>query len=309
MGGNGPKKSGGNPPAGSGAPNMRGSLQASGAPNMRDNLQASGAPNMRGSLQASGGDPRAGGGNRETRTENAGKPEDTLYDYPALLDAIRWDAAGLVPAVVQDAASREVLMLAYMNRESLAKTAETGETWFWSRSRGELWHKGATSGHVQKVRRIRYDCDADALLIEAEQAGAACHTGRKSCFYREVDAARGRSLFCEEREDPKAILDKLEALIAERDEQRPEGAYTTSLFEHGVDKILKKVGEEASEVIIAAKNRDRDELRYEAADLLYHLLVLLREQGMRLEEVLAELASRHLKTKGEYPSLAGKRQD
>lgn len=238
--------------------------------------------------------------------------ETRQYTAQELPDAIRWDSAGLVPAIVQDAASREVLMLAYMNRESLMKTLETGETWFWSRSRQSLWHKGATSGHVQKVRRLRYDCDADTLLIEADQTGAACHTGETSCFYREVADEKGRNLFAMENQqngDPKAILDKLEALIAERDEKRPEGAYTTYLFEHGVDKILKKVGEEASEVIIAAKNRSRDELRYEAADLLYHLLVLLREQGMKLDEVLEELASRHLKTKGEYPSLAGQRED
>lgn len=235
--------------------------------------------------------------------------EDRLYGRGELAEAIRWNEAGLVPAVVQDAATREVLMLAWMNREALTKTLETGETWFWSRSRGKLWHKGETSGNVQKVRRLRYDCDADALLIEAEPAGAACHTGRTSCFYRELDLAEGRSLFREEKEDPKAILDKLEALIADRDRTRPEGSYTAYLFEKGLDKILKKVGEEASEVIIAAKNRSQKELRYEAADLVYHLLVLLREQGMRLEEVLKELASRHLKKKGEYPSLAADRQD
>lgn len=233
--------------------------------------------------------------------------ETKRYSAAELAEAIRWDAAGLVPAIVQDAATREVLMLAYMNRESLARTLETGETWFWSRSRGALWHKGETSGHVQKVRQIRYDCDVDTLLIEADQTGAACHTGEKSCFYRAVDG--DQSVDGEAGTSPKAILDKLEALIAERDEERPEGAYTTYLFEHGVDKILKKVGEEASEVIIAAKNRDRHELRYEAADLLYHLLVLLREQGMKLDEVLEELASRHLKTKGEYPSLAGEGQN
>jgi phosphoribosyl-ATP pyrophosphohydrolase/phosphoribosyl-AMP cyclohydrolase len=240
--------------------------------------------------------------------------EEKLYGAEELAAAIRWNEAGLVPAIVQDAKTREVLMLAWMNREALARTLETGETWFWSRSRGKLWHKGETSGNVQKVRRLRYDCDADALLVEAAPAGAACHTGRTGCFYRELDMERGQSRFCEdlfheEKEDPKAILDKLEALIAERERKRPEGSYTTYLFEKGLDKILKKVGEEASEVLIAAKNRSRHELRYEAADLLYHLLVLLREQGMRLDEVLEELASRHLKTKGEYPSLAGNRQD
>lgn len=229
--------------------------------------------------------------------------EEKLYTLEELAGAIKWDAQGLVAAVVQETNSRDVLMVAYMNRDSLARTLETGQTWFWSRSRGELWNKGATSGYVQHVKRIRYDCDADALLLEVEQDGPACHTGRNNCFYREIDMAAGSSKFADDSAvDPQTILKTLETLIARRDVERPEGAYTTYLFEHGVDKILKKVGEEASEVIIAAKNRDPKELRYESADLIYHLMVLWREQGMKMEDVLSELAGRHLKKKGDYPS-------
>ncbi len=231
--------------------------------------------------------------------------EETLYTLEELAAAISWDDAGLVTTVVQDAESLEVLMVAYMNRESLAKTMESGQTWFWSRSRGELWNKGATSGHVQHVRAIRYDCDVDALLILVEQVGSACHTDRGSCFYRELNQKVGQSRLVEsDTANAQNILAKLEELIAQRDAERPEGAYTTYLFEHGVDKILKKIGEEAGEVIIAAKNRDPKELRYESADLIYHLLVLLREQGMSIADTLDELASRHLKRKSEYPSHA-----
>jgi phosphoribosyl-ATP pyrophosphohydrolase/phosphoribosyl-AMP cyclohydrolase len=239
--------------------------------------------------------------------------EETLYAVDDLLEAIGWDDAGLVTAVLQDATTREVLMVAYMNRESLSKTLSSGQTWFWSRSRGELWNKGATSGHVQHVRSVRYDCDADALLILVDQVGSACHTNRGTCFYRELDKETGKSSFVVDAASPaeqletatsQNILSMLEELIAQRDLERPEGAYTTYLFEHGVDKILKKIGEEAGEVIIAAKNRDPQELRYESADLIYHLLVLLREQGMSIADTLDELASRHLKKKSEYPSHA-----
>ncbi|WP_281890773.1 bifunctional phosphoribosyl-AMP cyclohydrolase/phosphoribosyl-ATP diphosphatase HisIE [Paenibacillus sp. YYML68] len=217
--------------------------------------------------------------------------------------AIRWDAHGLVPAIVQDAVSKEVLMLAYMNEESLGKTLESGQTWFWSRSRSELWHKGATSGHIQKVRSLKYDCDGDTLLVQVEQAGPACHTGQYSCFYNEPalgvwqDKAEGQQATAgaASGQDRFEILNKLEATIAQRDAERPEGAYTTYLFEKGVDKILKKVGEEAGEVIIAAKNRSREELRYEASDLLFHLLVLLREQQVPLDDIMQELDRRHNK--------------
>ncbi|WP_445593763.1 bifunctional phosphoribosyl-AMP cyclohydrolase/phosphoribosyl-ATP diphosphatase HisIE [Bacillus velezensis] len=198
-------------------------------------------------------------------------------------DELRFDEAGLIPAIVQDAASKEVLTLAYMNRESYEKTIETKETWFYSRSRQELWHKGATSGNTQKVKAIRYDCDQDALVVLAEPSGPACHKGSYSCFSSEKADAQDRF----------GILNELESVIAKRQAEMPDGAYTTYLFREGVDKILKKVGEEAAEVIIAAKNRDHEELKWEAADLLYHLLVLLREQSLPLDDVLDVLAKRH----------------
>jgi phosphoribosyl-AMP cyclohydrolase / phosphoribosyl-ATP pyrophosphohydrolase len=197
---------------------------------------------------------------------------------------VKFDEKGLVPAIIQDAATKEVLTLAYMNEESLAKTLETGETWFYSRSREELWHKGATSGNTQNVISINYDCDQDAVLIQVNPKGPACHTGAVSCFSERV--------FEGELADYQ-ILSSLEKVILERERERPEGAYTTYLFEKGVDKILKKVGEEAAEVIIAAKNRDHDELKWEAADLLYHLQVLLVEQGLPFKEVLKTLEERH----------------
>ncbi|WP_035295785.1 bifunctional phosphoribosyl-AMP cyclohydrolase/phosphoribosyl-ATP diphosphatase HisIE [Brevibacillus thermoruber] len=209
-------------------------------------------------------------------------------------EQLRFDENGLIPAIVQDAVSKEVLTLAYMNKASLAKSLETGETWFWSRSRQELWHKGATSGHTQRIVSMRYDCDGDALVVQVVPHGPACHTGSYTCFGGAIahggEAAEG----AEQAPVPDrfAILNELERLIASREAERPEGAYTTYLFEKGVDKILKKVGEEAAEVIIAAKNRSHDELRYEAADLIYHLLVLLREQKLPLDDVLAELRRR-----------------
>ncbi|WP_134683561.1 bifunctional phosphoribosyl-AMP cyclohydrolase/phosphoribosyl-ATP diphosphatase HisIE [Brevibacillus migulae] len=208
-------------------------------------------------------------------------------------EQLRFDEAGLIPAVVQDAVSKEVLTLAYMNRESLIKTLESGETWFWSRSRQELWHKGATSGHTQKVVSLAYDCDGDALVVQVVPNGPACHNGTYSCFVEKMTSPATEVDPSKELEDNRfAVLTELEALIAQREAERPEGSYTTYLFEKGVDKILKKVGEEASEVIIAAKNRSHDELRYETADLLFHLLVLLREQKLPLDDVLRELHSR-----------------
>ncbi|MFC0559346.1 bifunctional phosphoribosyl-AMP cyclohydrolase/phosphoribosyl-ATP diphosphatase HisIE [Halalkalibacter alkalisediminis] len=205
------------------------------------------------------------------------------------VEKITFDQNGLVPAIVQDAGSKEVLTLAYMNKESLEKSLETRETWFYSRSRQELWHKGATSGNTQQIIDMRYDCDADSLVVLVVPAGPACHKGEYTCF--------ADSLFAENivRTNPTrfAILDELEQVIAEREAEMPEGAYTTYLFEKGVDKILKKVGEEAGEVIIAAKNRDPEELKWEVADLLYHVLVLLREQKLPLDEVLAVLEERH----------------
>ncbi|MEH7383017.1 bifunctional phosphoribosyl-AMP cyclohydrolase/phosphoribosyl-ATP diphosphatase HisIE [Bacillus sp. JJ1533] len=200
---------------------------------------------------------------------------------------IKFDEKGLAPAIVQDAVSKEVLTLAYMNEESLRKSIDTRETWFYSRSRQELWHKGETSGNTQKIVDLKYDCDKDAILVLVEPAGPACHTGKYTCF--------NESLFGEEKvgtSDRFAILNELEKIIAEREAEMPEGAYTTYLFDKGVDKILKKVGEEASEVIIAAKNREHEELKWEAADLIYHLLVLLREQKLPLDDVLSVLQKR-----------------
>lgn len=192
---------------------------------------------------------------------------------------------GLIPVVVQDAKTERVLMLAYMNEAALEKTLTTGQTWFYSRSRRELWNKGATSGHFQQVKRIDYDCDGDALLVQVEQLGVACHTGASSCFYRMLagDESVGTANF----------LAELEEIIAERKITKPAGSYVAKLFEQGLDRILKKVGEEAGEVIIAAKNQDRAELIYESSDLFFHLLVLLAEKNVTLAEVLRELASRH----------------
>jgi phosphoribosyl-AMP cyclohydrolase / phosphoribosyl-ATP pyrophosphohydrolase len=205
------------------------------------------------------------------------------------LPDIKFDEKGLVPAIVQDAQSKEVLTLAYMNEESLKKSLEAGETWFYSRSRGELWHKGATSGNTQRIVEMRYDCDKDALLVLVEPKGPACHTGSYSCFSERMNG-KTESL----SNNRFAIINQLEQIIAEREAERPEGAYTTYLFEKGIDKMLKKVGEEAAEVIIAAKNRNHDELKWEVADLLYHLLVLLREQKLPLDAVLQVLTERHL---------------
>ncbi|WP_286229634.1 bifunctional phosphoribosyl-AMP cyclohydrolase/phosphoribosyl-ATP diphosphatase HisIE [Neobacillus mesonae] len=199
---------------------------------------------------------------------------------------IKFDEKGLLPAIIQDAETLEVLTLAYMNKESLEKTLETGETWFYSRSRQELWHKGETSGNTQTVVEMKYDCDKDALLVLVKPKGPACHTGAISCFSQEVTERKTRL-------GEYQILQSLETVIQQREKERPEGAYTTYLFEKGVDKILKKVGEESAEVIIAAKNRDPEELKWEAADLLYHLQVLLVEQGLPFKEVLKTLEERH----------------
>lgn len=202
------------------------------------------------------------------------------------IDELTFSKEGLIPAIVQDAFSKEVLTLAYMNKESLEKTIDTKQTWFYSRSRQELWHKGETSGNIQHVIDIRQDCDSDALVVLVDPKGPACHTGSYSCFSPQKEAGSMQAVSSE-------ILKELEQVIAKRFAERPEGAYTTYLFNEGIDKICKKVGEEAAEVIIASKNRDKDELKWESADLLYHLLVLLREQGLPFSEVLDTLASRH----------------
>lgn len=197
------------------------------------------------------------------------------------LDDVKFDERGLVPAIVQDAATREVLTLAYMNRESLAKTIETQETWFWSRSRQELWHKGETSGNTQRVVSLTLDCDADAILVLVDPAGPACHTGAISCFETGLKSTSIGS-----------VLDQLYLLIERRERERPPNSYTTYLFGEGLDKILKKLGEESAETIIAAKNEDQGRVVSEVADLIYHLLVLLVARGVSLEEISRELGQR-----------------
>jgi phosphoribosyl-ATP pyrophosphohydrolase/phosphoribosyl-AMP cyclohydrolase len=206
------------------------------------------------------------------------------------IDELKFDDRGLIPAIVQDARTRRVLTLAYMNAESLARTLETNETWFWSRSRATLWHKGETSGFTQRVLDVLVDCDGDALTVLVAPNGPACHTGAESCFHNEVQ--HDGSLEGGDVSNLGDVLNNLVALVESRKRERPEGSYTTYLFDEGLDKILKKVGEEAAETIIAAKNEDRSALANESADLLYHLLVLFVERGLSLEEVSAVLRSR-----------------
>ena len=196
---------------------------------------------------------------------------------------VRFDERGLVPAVVQDARTREVLTLAYMNEESLRRTLQEGETWFWSRSRSELWHKGATSGNTQRVVEVRADCDSDALVILVEPRGPACHTGARSCFGSEAGEVKANI---------GVALEEVFRVVSERRREMPEASYTTYLFEKGLNKILKKVGEESAETIIAAKDGDDGALKAETADLLYHLVVMLVERGLTLEDVGGELARR-----------------
>lgn len=200
------------------------------------------------------------------------------------ISKLKFDDKGLIPAIIQDYTNGQVLMLAYMNEQSLRKTMETGQTYFYSRSRDELWHKGETSGHFQNVKGMSYDCDADALLIKVEQMGAACHTGHRSCFFNTVIEQPDVG-----KED---VLAELYDVIVDRKNNPKEGSYTDYLFEKGIDKILKKVGEESAEVIIAAKNGVYDEVRWEVADLFYHVLVLLVQQGMTLDDIYAELKGR-----------------
>jgi len=202
---------------------------------------------------------------------------------------LQFEEQGLLPAIIQDFHTKKVLMLAYMNRESFEKTLETKKTWFYSRSRKKLWNKGETSGNFQLVKRISYDCDGDALLIEVIQLGHACHTGAESCFFNEIFQES------EEQIDDPLILHKVYERIQDRQSAPVEGSYTNYLFEKGIDKILKKVGEESSEVIIGAKNDNPDEIIYEVSDLLYHLLVLLVEKKIPLSNIWKELEKRYHK--------------
>lgn len=200
------------------------------------------------------------------------------------LSAIRYNEQGLVPAIAQDYLDGTVLMMAWMNRESLQKTLETGETWYWSRSRQELWHKGATSGHLQRVKGIRYDCDCDALLITIEQIGdIACHTGERSCFHN----CNGEKIA-----PPKDTLSSLFDVICERRDHPNEKSYTCQLFAGGDNKILKKIGEESAEVVMACKDNNKEEIAGEVADLFYHSLVALAYHNVSLRDVYKKLEDR-----------------
>ena len=218
-------------------------------------------------------------------------------------DGLLFGANGLIPAIAQDAESGEVLMLAYMNREALARTRETGFAHYYSRSRQRLWKKGEESGHVQRVREIRYDCDGDALLLAVEQTDAACHTGNRSCFYRRVTA--------ETLPAPApatadlGVLSEVYRVILQRKAHPVEGSYVASLLGKGEDQVLKKIAEEATEVLLASRDGDRGQVVYEMADLWFHTLVLLAQHGIRPAEIAGELARRAGKRKPEYAGGAG----
>lgn len=200
-----------------------------------------------------------------------------------IIEEIKFDDRGLVPAVVQDANTKKVLMFAYMNKESIRKTLEEKQVCYYSRSRKELWIKGATSGNTQKLQGFYYDCDKDSILLVVEQTGSACHTGEISCFFNEVIPAEN---------EETDILKELYSLLRERKRNPKEGSYTNYLFDKGLDKILKKVGEETSEVIIGAKNKNKEELVYEISDLVYHLLVLMVNENISIKDIKEELSQR-----------------
>ncbi|WP_025209220.1 bifunctional phosphoribosyl-AMP cyclohydrolase/phosphoribosyl-ATP diphosphatase HisIE [Hippea sp. KM1] len=218
-----------------------------------------------------------------------------------LTDILKFDKKGLIPVITVDFYNNQVLMLAYANKEAIEMSLKSGYAHYFSRSRGKLWMKGETSGHTQKIKQILFDCDEDTLLYRVEQKGAACHTNHRSCFYREFYRGEVREIEpviedfdgiiyrIEENDD---ILSKLYDLLKKRKEELPEGSYTANLFRGGTDKIAKKIGEEASEVIIALKNDSQSELVYEAADLIFHLLVGLAEKDVPPEAVLGELKRR-----------------
>ncbi|REB06461.1 bifunctional phosphoribosyl-AMP cyclohydrolase/phosphoribosyl-ATP diphosphatase HisIE [Sporosarcina sp. BI001-red] len=204
-------------------------------------------------------------------------------------NSIRYNSEGLVPAIIQDAKTGTVLMLGYMNEESFQKTIETGETWFYSRSRSKLWNKGETSGNRQIVKQVDIDCDQDTVLIQVDPVGPACHLGTESCFSR-VDS--------EDIRISRTIVQQVAKQIQTRKNNPQEGSYTTYLFREGIDKILKKVGEETTEVVIGAKNNDLNETANELADLTYHILVLMEELSLPIENVKAILKSRRLQEEG-----------
>ncbi|WP_422445251.1 bifunctional phosphoribosyl-AMP cyclohydrolase/phosphoribosyl-ATP diphosphatase HisIE [Thermoanaerobacterium sp. DL9XJH110] len=219
------------------------------------------------------------------------------------IEEINFDEKGLIPAVVQDDNTGEVLMVAYMNREALARTIETGRAWFYSRERKTLWQKGETSGNFQDVKRIMYDCDQDALLLKVEPKGPACHTGHRSCFFRSLAVKEeqvGNMRFRTEADSTGTIcqdnhikiLEELVNIIDSRFREMPEGSYVAKLYKEGRERILKKIGEEASEVIIASMSGSKSDTIYETADLIFHLLIALRYDGISLKEIAEELERR-----------------
>ncbi|MGP1384612.1 MAG: bifunctional phosphoribosyl-AMP cyclohydrolase/phosphoribosyl-ATP diphosphatase HisIE [Thainema sp.] len=208
----------------------------------------------------------------------------TAISAPIPVDQIRYNEQGLVPAIVQDYLDGTVLMMAWMNRESLQKTMETGETWFWSRSRQELWHKGATSGHLQHVKSLRYDCDSDTLLITVEQDGdVACHTGERSCFHQVEGSVVA---------PPADTLSQVFDVICDRRDSPNESSYTCKLLAGGDNKILKKIGEEAAEVVMACKDDDKSAIAGEVADLFYHTLIALAHHQVDIKDVYRKLQER-----------------
>jgi phosphoribosyl-ATP pyrophosphohydrolase/phosphoribosyl-AMP cyclohydrolase len=214
---------------------------------------------------------------------------DSRVTHASALDSVRFDTAGLVPVVAQDARTGDVLMLAWANREAIAATLASGDATYFSRSRQALWKKGESSGNRQRVIEVRLDCDADTLLYRVEQEGPACHTGRPTCFFRRLTPEAQ----LEEGDDRGGhLLTRLARMIADRDRDRPSGSYTTTLFERGLPKIAQKVGEEGVETVIAALAEPDDRVAGEAADLLFHLLVLLQARGVGLDAVLDELSRR-----------------
>jgi phosphoribosyl-ATP pyrophosphohydrolase/phosphoribosyl-AMP cyclohydrolase len=209
------------------------------------------------------------------------------------LSAVRFGADGLVPVVTQESRSGDVLMVAYANREALERTLSTGLAHYFSRSRGRLWQKGETSGHVQRLIEVRLDCDGDAVLYRVEQTGPACHTGTRTCFSTVIGRTGGRTDGATAEEDPGGhVLSRLARTVASRAAARPQGSYTAQLLAGGVAKISQKVGEEAVEIVVAANSEDDERLASEAADLLYHLLVLLQARGVPLDAVWKELERR-----------------
>ncbi len=207
-----------------------------------------------------------------------------------ILNELKFDEKGLIPAVVQDMTTKEVLMVAYMNKDTLEQTISTGKATFWSRSRNEVWVKGDTSGNYLHVESIKLDCDGDCLVVLARPDGPACHTGNRSCFFRKIDS--GKVVEDTTSGGTSDILMREQAVIIDRKHNPEDDSYTNYLFNKGEDKILKKVGEEAAEVVIAGKNRDKDEIKYETADLLYHLSVMLVDNDMTWNDIFEEMENR-----------------